>query len=174
MKKRLIFAIILIAGFIISRFTHAPTAAPSPTSEEAAGLYEVTQIIDGDTITVTRDGAEEKVRLLGIDTPEVDETRGPVECFGKEASAKTTSLLTGESVSLETDPTQAERDKYGRLLAYVYTADGALVNKILVEGGYAREYTYDKPYTYQADFKAAEKTARAKESGLWSGDTCPN
>lgn len=173
MKKRLILVIIIIAGFIISRFTQAPTVAPSPAAEEAGGQYEVTQIIDGDTIIVTRDGTEEKVRFLGIDTPEVDETRGPVECFGKEASIKTTSLLAGESVSLETDPTQAQRDKYGRLLAYVYTADGALVNKILVEGGYAREYTYDKPYTYQADFQAAEKTARAKESGLWSSSNCP-
>jgi micrococcal nuclease len=172
MKKGLVFAIILLIGIIISRFTHAPTTPP-PGPALVSQLYPVTHIIDGDTITITKDGAEEKVRLLGIDSPEVDTSRGPVECFGQEASEKTASLLTGQSVSLEIDPTQAQRDKYGRLLAYVYTADGTLINKILVEGGYAKEYTYDTPYTYKADFKAAEKTAQAGGRGLWSTSTCP-
>jgi micrococcal nuclease len=174
MKKLTLLFVIIIVGLIATRFVDIPKE-PVPTKTEAIGeLYAVTHIIDGDTIIVDKDGKEEKVRLLGIDTPEVDETRGPVECFGKEASAKTDSLLAGQSVYLETDPSQAERDKYNRLLAYVYTQDGALVNKILVEGGYAREYTYDKPYTYQADFQVAEKSARDDKRGLWSKGNCPN
>jgi len=174
MKKRFILIAILVAGLIISRLTQAPTTPQAAPDAALGPLFSVTSIVDGDTIIVSKNGKEEKVRLLGIDTPEVDETRGPVECFGKEASEKTASLLTGQSVYLETDPTQAERDKYDRLLAYVYTQDGALVNKILVEGGYAREFTYDKPYTYQADFQVAEKSARDDKRGLWSKDNCPN
>lgn len=173
MKKRISLIIIVVIGFIITRFLDAPTEPEPPTPEIRGELYTVTKIIDGDTITVQKDDTEEKVRLLGIDTPEVDESRGSVECFGKEASEKTSSLLSGQSVFLETDPTQTERDTYDRLVAYVYTADGTLINKILVEGGYATEFTYDIPYTYQADFKAAEKTARTEQRGLWSISTCP-
>lgn len=174
MKRRLGLIFIIIIGFIFTRLVNTPTV-PEPSNLEVTGeLYVVTQIIDGDTITVNKNGNEERVRLLGIDTPEVDVSRGPIECFGKEASDKTASLLTGQSVSLETDPTQAQRDTYGRLLAYVYTADGVLINKLLVEGGFAREYTYNIPYTYQADFKAAEKSARVAERGIWSRDNCPS
>jgi micrococcal nuclease len=173
MKKLLIFIIILIIGLAISKLTQAPTTSQTPQAAEMGPLFAVTDIIDGDTITVNKNGKEEKVRFLGIDTPEVDETRGPVECFGKEASEKTASLLTGQSVYLEADPSQTERDKYDRLLAYVYTTDKTLINKILVEGGYAKEYTYDKPYTYQADFQAAERSARNASSGLWSTSNCP-
>ncbi len=174
MKRRLGLIVIIVIGFVITRLVNTPTE-PEPSNPEIAGeLYLVTNVIDGDTITVNKNGSKETVRLLGIDTPEVDISRGPVECFGKEASEKTASLLAGQSVSLETDPTQAQRDTYNRLLAYVYTADGALVNKLLIESGFAREYTYDKPYTYRADFQAAEKSARTEERGIWSKDHCPN
>jgi micrococcal nuclease len=173
MKKRIVLVLIILIGAVVTHFVQAPVAPESKPEESIGELYPVTHIIDGDTIIVRMGGVDEKVRLLGIDTPEVDESRGPVECYGKEASEKTTSLLEGQSVYLETDPTQAKRDSYDRLLAYVYTSDSTLINKILVEGGYAREYTYDEPYLFQADFKAAEKSARTKEQGLWSGINCP-
>ncbi len=174
MKNRIGIIVIIIIGFIVTRSIDAPKEPVLTKVAPIEELYTVTQIIDGDTITVSKNGTEEKVRLLGIDTPEVDASRGPVECFGKEASEKTTSLLAGQAVTLETDPTQTVRDKYERLLAYVYTSDGTFINKILVDGGFAREYTYDNPYTYQADFKASEKIARTKERGLWSAANCPN
>ncbi|MEY2665776.1 MAG: hypothetical protein RLZZ480_881 [Candidatus Parcubacteria bacterium] len=172
MKKRFFLALIVVLGLAASSFIHAPTSPEIPTPETIP-LFAVVRIIDGDTIVVDKNGSEETVRLLGIDTPEVDPDRGGPECYGKEASEKTTNLLLGQSISLETDPTQDERDRYNRMLAYVSLSDGTLINKLLVEGGFAKEYTYDKPYTYQADFKAAEANAKKATRGLWSKETCP-
>jgi micrococcal nuclease len=174
MKRRFVFIIILVVGFIASRLVNAPTTPETPSETQANELYPVIHITDGDTIIISKDGVDERIRLLGIDTPETNSTRGDVECYGKEASEKTTSLLNGQSVSIETDPTQAQRDRYGRTLAYVSLPDGTLINKILVEGGYAKEYTYDAPYVYQSDFRSAEKIAKDKKRGLWSLENCPS
>jgi micrococcal nuclease len=80
--------------------------------------------------------------------------------------------LAGQRVMLEKDPSQGERDKYGRVLAYVFRADGLFVNEYLVAQGYAHEYTYDAPYKYQARFKAAQAQAREEGRGLWAPDAC--
>ena len=134
--------------------------------------YSVVSVVDGDTIKINIDGRQETLRLIGIDTPETVDPRKPVQCFGKEASNKAKELLTGKKVRIEKDPTQDERDKYDRLLAYIYREDGLFYNKYMVEQGYAHEYTYNTPYKYQAEFKAAEKSARENQRGLWSPDTC--
>lgn len=142
----------------------------SPGTEDAV---PVTAVVDGDTIKVDLNGKIETVRLIGIDTPEVVDPRKPVQCFGREASAKAKELLTGENVKLVSDPTQSERDKYGRLLRYVFLEDGTSFNKLMIEQGYAHEYTYDSnPYQYQIEFQAAERAAREGERGLWSSATC--
>lgn len=140
--------------------------------KQAPVLYSVIKVIDGDTLSVDIDGKIEVLRLIGINTPETVDPRKTVECFGKEASAKAKELLTGKRVRLEADPTQGERDKYGRLLRYVFLEDGNFFNDAMIREGYAYEYTYSAPYKYQDQFNEAEKEARDKKFGLWADDTC--
>ena len=135
-------------------------------------LYCVTHVVDGDTIDISMEGKSERVRLLGINTPETVDPRRPVQCFGKDASNKAKEILSGKWVSVESDPSQDAHDKYGRKLLYVYTADGTLFNKQMISDGYAFEYTYRYPYRYQEVFKAAERDARTHERGLWAKDSC--
>lgn len=151
----------------------ASSTASGTTGEAPVGdTYAVVRVADGDTISASIDGKIETIRFIGIDTPETVDPRKAVQCFGKEASDKTKELLTGQRVMLEKDPSQGERDKYGRLLAYVYRADGLFVNEYLVAQGYAYEYTYNAPYKYQAQFKAAEAEARTQGRGLWAPGAC--
>lgn len=135
-------------------------------------LYYVTSIVDGDTIKVDVNGTIETIRLIGIDTPETVDPRKPVQCFGKEASTKAKELLSGKKIKLEYDETQSKRDKYNRLLAYIYREDGLFFNKYMIEQGYAHEYTYITPYKFQAEFKAAQKFAQENLKGFWSLTTC--
>lgn len=135
------------------------------------GGYQVTRIVDGDTIEVIRDGETTKVRLLGINTPESVGDRD-YECFGKEASTYASSILKNQIVKLETDDSQDKYDKYGRLLAYVYLLDNQMANRKLIAEGYAYEYTYDAPYKYQDDFKALQSFSQRESRGLWAKDTC--
>ncbi len=135
-------------------------------------LYKVTKVVDGDTIAVDISGKVETLRLIGINTPETVDPRKPVECFGKEASNKAKEILTGKNVKLEAESTQGERDKYNRLLRYVFLDDGTNFNKLMISEGYAYEYTYDIPYKYQTEFKQAEKEAREAQRGLWAQGIC--
>ena len=73
---------------------------------------------------------------------------------------------------LKSDSTQANRDKYGRLLRYVYLGDGTLINQVMIEKGYAYEYTYNLPYKFQKEFKQAEAYARSQKLGLWADGVC--
>ena len=137
-----------------------------------AQMYQVVSVTDGDTLKVDINGTTETLRLIGIDTPETVDPRKPVQCFGEEASRKAKETLTGKKVSLEADPTQGERDKYQRLLRYVYLEDGTSFNRWMINEGYAHEYTYQSnPYKYQTEFKDAEKSARENKRGLWSDNT---
>ena len=137
-------------------------------SNENATLVSVT---DGDTITVSVNGTKEKVRLIGIDTPETKKPDTPVQCFGPEASAYATSLLpAGTPLHLERDV--EPRDKYGRLLAYVYRSeDGLFVNLEIVANGYARLLTFPPNVAHVDEFVAAARTAEADNFGLWAGCT---
>ena len=135
-------------------------------------LYKVTSITDGDTIKVDINGAIETIRFIGIDTPETKDPGKPVKCFGKEASSKMQSLVQSKSVRLAADPSQDDRDKYGRLLRFVFLEDGRNVGYEMIKVGYAHEYTYDKVYQYHTQFKAAESAARDSLLGLWSAETC--
>jgi len=134
-------------------------------------LLDVVKVVDGDTIDVSLDGKTERIRLIGINTPETVDPRKPVECFGKEASDKAKALLSGKKVYLEADLISGERDKYNRLLRYVFLEDGTSFNLMMIKEGYAYEYTYDVPYKYQTEFKEAQKEAMAAKAGLW-GDLC--
>lgn len=143
--------------------------APQPTTVSS---YAVTSIVDGDTIKVNINGTIETIRIIGINTPEIVDPRKPVECFGKESSDKAKELLSGKIVTLEADSSQGERDKYNRLLRYVFFSDGQDYGKLMINEGYAHEDTYNLPYKYQQAYKQAQATAQSNQAGLWSPDTC--
>lgn len=148
------------------------TADDLPVASPSAAFYQVVRVIDGDTIVVKINDKNETVRLIGINSPEVNDPRKPVECFGHEASNKAKEILTGKKVRLEADPTQSDRDKYGRLLRYVFLKDGTNFNQLMIEQGYAFEYTYHFPYRYQKEFKQAQKKAEKEGMGLWEEGRC--
>ena len=149
----------------------APAPAPKPKPKPAAKPrgHTVVEVVDGDTIKAIVFGKVETIRLIGIDTPETVHPSEAVECFGPNAS-QAARVLRGRLVMLEADPSQGDRDRYGRLLRYVFL-DGRNFNRYLIAEGFAHEYTYDGPYRHQAEFKAAERQSRATGKGLWS--SCP-
>lgn len=153
-----------------SQVTLEPDTQVDSASTSTPAL--VTRVVDGDTIVVLVNGVSEKVRLIGVDTPETVAPRRTVECFGKEASAFTTSILHNKNVVLEPDETQNDRDKYGRLLRYVFLDDETLANKEIISNGYGHEYTYLLPYKYQAEFVDAELSAQKAQRGLWAQGAC--
>jgi micrococcal nuclease len=147
---RWLVAVVLIAGC-----AHAATTA------------RVDHVVDGDTVEVVVGHRHERVRLIGVDTPEVFVERGPPDCYGPEASAFTKRLLApGTAVRLERDV--VGRDDYGRLLAYVYLlADGRMVNQLLIDGGYARPLTIAPNATFATRFVAGATAAESAGLGLW-------
>lgn len=162
--------LLLLGGFVLGRVGSGnkssvqPTPTPflpSPVSE----TFKVTRVIDGDTIEIENG---ERVRYLGVDTPETVDPRKPVQCFGVEASKKNKELVEGKTVRLEKDIT--DRDKYGRLLRYVYV-DNLFINLELVKQGFATSYTYPPDVKYQEEILTAEREARRANRGLWTA--CP-
>lgn len=145
----------------------------SSITENTIGIYyKVTKVTDGDTIHINMDGNDEVVRLIGINTPETVDPRRPIQCFGKEATARLQKIVGGEIVRLEYDDSQGLRDSYQRLLAYIYLEDGEMVNRKMIAEGYAYEYTYMTPYKYQKEFRQLQTFARSTERGLWAPATC--
>jgi micrococcal nuclease len=138
----------------------APVASP-PSTRRVASVIDV---IDGDTIEVSRSSGSESVRLIGVDTPETVHPSVPVECFGPKASSFTTTALLAKTVRLEFD--DERRDHYGRLLAYVWTR-GKLFNKVLVERGYAEVTIYAPNDEHEAILYSAQSRARAADRGAW-------
>jgi len=147
-----------------------PSGSTGPPAAAWQGQAVITTVVDGDTVRVRfsgRGGEEERVRLIGVDTPETHGAGGLRECFGREAAARTAALLPpGTQVRLERD---AElRDRYGRLLAYVYRAsDDLFVNLTLAREGFAAALTVPPNVTHEQDFVAAAAAARAADRGLW-------
>jgi micrococcal nuclease len=129
--------------------------------------FSVTDVVDGDTIDVQIDGKEETIRLLLVDTPETVHPSKPVQPFGPEASDFMKELLKGEEVELEIGI--SERDKYGRILAYVYTKEGKMVNELLLKKGLARvAYIFPPNTKYVDDFREIQRDAQLREKGIWS------
>ncbi|MDD5222454.1 MAG: thermonuclease family protein [bacterium] len=145
-------------------------------------LSPVFRVVDGDTIVVNYQGQKEKVRLIGVDTPETVDPRRPVQYFGKEASNFTKRMLTGKQVRLEFD--QNKRDKYGRLLAYIHLslaqakdAPDCMVKSgpaefdfdaSLISCGYGHAYTRF-PFARMDKYRDLERQARFSNRGLWAG-----
>jgi micrococcal nuclease len=147
-------------------------AEPPPTAPPGGVLANATveRIVDGDTIVVhfTDDDGDERVRLIGVDTPESVKPESPVECFGTEAAAFTTSLLpAGTWVLVERDV--EARDDFGRLLGYVHRAEDSLfVNLEIVRQGYAQPLTIAPNVAHADEFVAAARSAEAADRGLWA------
>ena len=131
------------------------------------GLYAVTEVIDGDTITVNMNGSTETVRMIGLDTPETHRPETPVQCYGEAASEYSKKLINGSKVRLQADPLNTNRDRYNRLLRYVYLADGTLVERNLISEGYGFAYT-QFPFQKTDEFKAYETAAKTANKGLWA------
>jgi endonuclease YncB( thermonuclease family) len=124
--------------------------------------FLISRIIDGDTIELSNGN---KVRYIGIDTPETVDPRKPVQCFGKEAKEANKNLVLNKIVILKKDI--SDTDKYGRLLRYVYLEDGTFVNLWLVKNGYASVYTYPPDVVHSEEFLTVEQEARKNKQGLW-------
>jgi micrococcal nuclease len=120
------------------------------------------RVVDGDTIVLSNN---ERDRLIGVDTPETKHPQKPAEYYGKEATAFTNKMVGGKVVRLNYD--QQRRDKYGRLLAYVYLMDGTFLNAEIIKQGYGHAYTRF-PFKYMEQFKQYEKEAREAKRGLWA------
>ncbi|MBR5046179.1 thermonuclease family protein [Candidatus Saccharibacteria bacterium] len=143
----------------------------SDTEKLDNNFYKVESVVDGDTIKITYNGSLTSVRIIGVNTPETVDPRTTVECFGTEASEYLKQKLDGKSIRIATDSTQADRDKYNRLLRYVYL-DGEDVGLSIIANGYGYEYTYNIPYAHQSDYKKAQVDAENQNKGLWAPEAC--
>ena len=174
MPRRASPALGAVAGALLAACGGTSSAVPPPTTGAVTANATVDHIVDGDTIDVVVDGAEERVRLIGIDTPEIahaasgDRPAQVAECFGDEAKVYTASLLAvGTPVRLERDV--VARDDYGRLLAYVYRAsDGVLVNYEIIRHGYAQPLTIPPNVAFSGLMVDAARRAEHDDTGLWS------
>lgn len=140
--------------------------AGQTVERDQPGLYAIDHFIDGDTIAVKMNGKTESVRFIGIDTPETHKPNTPVQCYGPAAAAYTKNVIGHNRVRLVSDSLSTDRDRYDRLLRYVYLPDGTLVNEQLIKNGYAFYYPYF-PFSKSKAFAADQQTARAAHKGLW-------
>ena len=148
-------------------------AAATVQSTTTPDTYFVQKVVDGDTVDVNIGGTTTRLRLIGMDTPEVVDSRKPVQCFGREASAEGHKLLESQWVRLQYDTVTGKKDIYGRTLAYVFLPDGTLYNEFMIRNGFAHEYDYEnQKYKYRTQFQAAQKSAHAENLGFWSPQTC--
>lgn len=172
-KKKLIslvasatMAVIIALGQQYGWFSEVQQTA----EQNAPGLYTIQRFVDGDTIAVDMNGTTETVRMIGVDTPETHRPNTPVQCYGPAASAYTKNLIGTQKVRLEADPTNQNRDRYDRLLRYVYLPDNRLVAKEVIANGYGFAYT-SFPFTKKAEFIEAESQAKTANKGLWGNCT---
>lgn len=172
MKKRKLFSwkllvVVFCVLFVIILAIFWPRIVRGEIVIDENKYYGVTYVIDGDTFKVKIGWKEVTVRMLGIDTPETVDPRKPAQCYGKEASDESKKILIGQKVQMKLNPNREIKDKYGRYLVYVYLEDETFVNKYLLENGFAREYTFGKPYMMRDDFVATQNEAKQRGVGLW-------
>jgi micrococcal nuclease len=143
--------------------TPPPTATPTPAFQRVEA--QVVEVVDGDTINVEVDGTVYPVRYIGIDCPETVHPSEPIQWMGPEARDCNRRLVEGKTVYLEKDV--SETDQYGRLLCYVFLADGTFVNAELVRLGCAQVSTDPPDVRYQDLFLEMQQEARDSGVGLW-------
>lgn len=163
--------LLLLAGLVLGdvplpAWLGGPAGSPLRAGGSAAATVE--RVIDGDTIVVRLDGRRERVRYVGVDTPETVKPGTPVQCYGPAAHALNARLLApGQRILLRFD--RELRDRYGRLLAYVYRVrDTLFVNAALMRAGAARTLEISPNTAHAADFAALQASAQAAGRGLWS------
>lgn len=188
-QKRSLLALFLFVGGIIAaglttnqEFKLNPQEKQKPTQTvlsasekmQATGSAAlVTKVVDGDTIEVRINNKQEKIRIIGINTPESVDPRRGVQCFGIDASNRAKEKLTGQTVVLQKDPSQSERDKYGRLLRFIWMNNGKTdFGASMIAEGYAYEYTYGTPHMHQERYQQLQKEAEQEKRGLWSEQAC--
>lgn len=154
----------LLAGSLVNQGLGGLGSDPEAKPPPDPSIAQVLQVIDGDTIRVRFvSEATRRVRYIGIDTPEI---HGDVGCYGKAAANANGQLVAGEKVRLVFD--HERRDRYGRLLAYVYRArDKRFVNLELVQRGFATPLTIPPNVEHAGELREAARQARARELGLW-------
>jgi micrococcal nuclease len=150
------------AGLATSRAERAAWPEPPGDAVPAA----VQRVTDGDTFVASVRGRRERVRVIGVDTPETVAPDRPVEPYGPEASDFAKRFLTGATVRLAGDV--EPRDRYGRVLAYVWLADGTFWNALLVAEGYAQQLTIPPNVAYAPLFRRLAAEARGQDRGLWA------
>lgn len=170
-KKKLINTVTLLLIWLLIYIAQTAgwlDSAGKAVETNQPGLYTVSHYVDGDTITVDMNGKDETVRFVGVDTPETHKPNTPVQCYGPAAAAYTKNFISsaGGKVRLQSDPDSTNRDRYDRLLRYVYVPDGRLVNQEIIRNGYGFYYPYF-PFTKSKEFDAAQKQAQTANKGLW-------
>jgi micrococcal nuclease len=141
-------------------------AWPDPPKD--ALTAKVQRVVDGDTFIATVRSQRERVRVIGVDTPESVDPNRPDQPFGEEASTFAKHYLDGETVQLAGDA--EPRDRYGRMLAYVWLRDGTFWNALLAAEGYAQQLTIPPNVTYASLFRRLVGEARRNDRGLWAGE----
>jgi micrococcal nuclease len=158
-----------VAGLVLAATLVVGCAALGP--DPATGrVCTSAEAVDGDTLHASCGGAAVTVRVVGVDTPETVHPDKAVQCYGPEASKRAHALLDGQSVTLTTDRTQGEHDRYGRTLAYVEVG-GRDLGAVLITEGLAREYNYGDGYEQRSAYRKLQGTARSAGLGLWA--VCP-
>ena len=155
--------------------TLALLALTTPVQAQIPVIFEeaiVTDVIDGDTIAVTINGAPFKLRYIGIDAPEKGQPKLAAQCFAAEATEANRALVAGQTLKLERD--KSNTDRYKRLLRYAYLPDGRMVNEVLVQAGAAFARMYKPDVRYAARLAQAQTVAQAARSGLWAGCSVTN
>jgi micrococcal nuclease len=162
MRRSLLLLAVSLVALALAWSGRGGDAAPARDR-----IGRVVRVVDGDTIAVALAGRVERVRYVGIDTPESVKPDTPVQCYAHKAAAENARLVAREQVRLVLDA--EPRDRFGRLLAYVYRArDGLFVNAALVRGGFARTLTIPPNVRFAARFRALAAQARNGGRGLWS------
>jgi micrococcal nuclease len=163
LSRVILLVVLLVCAVLAARLA---THRDRPDPARAGAAATVTRVVDGDTVHVDLDGTDETVRYIGIDTPESVKPGTPVQCYAEQASAANARLVRGQDVRLRFDAER--RDRFGRLLAYVYRADdGTLVNARLVRDGAARPLRIAPNTRFAARFSALAAEAKAAGRGLW-------
>lgn len=166
-QKKLIGLVVTLVIVVIAPLLAKSSHLKLPATPSAPpGYYHVSEFIDGDTIQVDMNGSKEKVRFIGVDTPETHDPRKVVQCYGMAAANFTKQQIGTNPVRLEADPTNTDRDRYNRLLRYVYTPDNKLINAEIIKQGYGFAYV-SFPFTKMNEFKLYQKQAQTNQLGLW-------
>ncbi len=157
------FSLLLFSMYLLAQ---SHSSISKTVAQDDPGTYTINHFVDGDTIAINMNGNVENVRFIGIDTPETHKPNTPVQCYGPAAAAYTKAMIGSQKVRLEADSLSTNRDRYNRLLRYIYLPDGTLLNEKLVQTGHAFYYPYF-PFTKSIAFEADQTAAKSQNLGLW-------